>query len=74
VGYTTTTAQIADWIAQAQATKTWLVLVYHAVSPTDTGDYNVTPANLDSQLAAIKSSGIPVLTMQQALAELKPQL
>lgn len=74
VGYSTTTAQISDWIAQAQATKTWLVLVYHAVDPNDTSDYNVTPAHLDSQLAAIKNSGMPVVTMQQALAELKPQL
>jgi peptidoglycan/xylan/chitin deacetylase (PgdA/CDA1 family) len=71
---TTTTAQINDWVAQAQATKTWLVLVYHSVDAEDTGDYNITPANLDAQLGAIKTSAIPVVTMQQALAELKPQL
>lgn len=71
---TTTTAQINDWVAQAQATNTWLVLVYHAVDPTDTSIYAITPAQLDAQLAAIKQSGVAVVTMKQALAELKPQL
>lgn len=76
---TTTTAQVADWVAQAQSTKTWLVLVYHSIdpdlnNPVDSGIYNITPTQLDSQLAAVKSSTVPVLTMQQALAEIKPQL
>jgi peptidoglycan/xylan/chitin deacetylase (PgdA/CDA1 family) len=71
---TTTTDQVADWVAQAQATHTWLVLVYHSIDPVDNGDYSTTPAQLDSQLAAIKNSNIPVLTMKQALAELQPQL
>ena len=72
---TTTTAQVADWVAQAQATKTWLVLVYHSVDPTGAGGsiYNVTPTQLDSQLAAVKSSGITVETMQAALAEVSKQ-
>ncbi len=75
----TTTAQIANWIAQAQATHTWLVFVYHSVNPNttdpfDMGEYTITPTQLDSHFAAIKSSGIAVLTMQQALAEIKPQL
>jgi peptidoglycan/xylan/chitin deacetylase (PgdA/CDA1 family) len=73
---TTTTAQIADWVAQAQATNTWLILVYHSVNPdaATAGQYNVTPTQLNEQLAAIKSSGISVVTMAQALAELTPQL
>lgn len=72
---TTTTAQIADWVKQAQATNTWLVLVYHSVNPsTNSGIYNVTPTQLDSQLAAVKASGVAVATMQQALKELTAQL
>ncbi len=76
---TTTTAQIADWVAQAQATNTWLILVYHSVDPDvnstiDGGIYNVTPDQLNDQLAAIKASGVTVETMQQALAELTPQV
>ena len=75
---TTTTAQVADWVAQAQATNTWLILVYHSVdsdttSSVDGGIYNVTPTQLDSQLAAIKSSGITVETMAQGLAETQAQ-
>jgi peptidoglycan/xylan/chitin deacetylase (PgdA/CDA1 family) len=71
----TTLAQVQAWIAQAQATNTWLVLVYHQVSSTaNIGDYNTTPADLDAQLNAIKTSGISVETVAQALAELKPQL
>ena len=76
---TTTTAQLSDWIAQAQATDTWLILVYHSVDPDTTsaidgGLYNVTPTQLGEQLAAIKSSGISVVTMAQAMAEITPQL
>ncbi len=71
---TTTTAQIADWVAQAKATNTWLVLVYHQVSPTDNSIYNSTPTQLDSELAAIKASGITVENMNTALSEVIPQL
>jgi peptidoglycan/xylan/chitin deacetylase (PgdA/CDA1 family) len=75
----TTTAQITDWLNQAKATNTWLVLVYHSVdpdvnNPVDEGIYNVTPTQLDSQLSAIKASGLPVETMQQALQQLTAQL
>ncbi len=73
INSSTTTAQIADWVAQAQATKTWLVLVYHSVD-TSGNEYNITPTQLDNQLSVIKTSGITVLTMQQALAEIKLQL
>jgi len=74
----TTAADIADWVAQAQATNTWLVLVYHAVdpdpnNPVDSGPYTITPDQLDSQLSVIKNSGIAVLPMSQALAEAKSQ-
>lgn len=72
---TTSQAQIESWIAQAQNTKTWLVLVYHQVSDSPSaGDYNTTPAQLNAHFNAIKNSGITVETVAQALAELKPQL
>jgi peptidoglycan/xylan/chitin deacetylase (PgdA/CDA1 family) len=73
VDMTTTSEQFSDWIAEAQATNTWLVLVYHAVTNDGSGDYSITTAMLDSQLALIKNKAIPVVTMQQALAELTPQ-
>jgi peptidoglycan/xylan/chitin deacetylase (PgdA/CDA1 family) len=76
VDINTTTAEVADWVKQAQATNTWLVLVYHAVDPNSTaaGQYDVLPTQLDAQLAAIKNSGIAVETLAQALAEVKTQL
>lgn len=78
VSDTTTPVQITDWLNQAKATKTWLVLVYHSVNPDPASmadpSYNVTPTRLDAQLAAVKSSGLSVVTMQQALQELNPQL
>lgn len=72
---TTTLAQVQGWVNQAKATNTWLILVYHQVDPsTASGDYNTYPSDLDAQLAAIKSSGVTVKTVNQALDELLPQL
>lgn len=75
VGVDTSAAQVAEWVTKAQATNTWLVLVYHEVTAsTSGGDYSVTTANLDQQLANIKASGITVKTIAQALAEVTAQL
>jgi peptidoglycan/xylan/chitin deacetylase (PgdA/CDA1 family) len=76
---TTTTAQIADWVAQAQATKTWLIFVYHGVdtdvnNPVDGDIYDVPPAQLSAQMAAIKASGVTVETLNNALATVKAQM
>jgi len=73
IDITTTPAQVATWVAHAQATNTWLVLVYHQVD--NSGDeYSVTPANLNAELAALKASNVSVKTVQQALAEVESQL
>jgi peptidoglycan/xylan/chitin deacetylase (PgdA/CDA1 family) len=70
---TTTPAQVAGWIKQAQADKTWLILVYHDVSTTpDTYDSSI--ANFKTEMQAVSTSKIPVLTVSQALAEVKAQL
>lgn len=75
VGLNTSPAQVAEWVAKAQATNTWLVLVYHQVTTsTSNGDYSITPAELDLEFANIKASGITVKTMSQALAEVTAQL
>jgi len=73
---TTTTAQVADWVKQAQATNTWLIIVYHSVDPTGANGsiYNATPTQLDSQLSAIKTSGVAVETLAQAFAETEAQV
>jgi peptidoglycan/xylan/chitin deacetylase (PgdA/CDA1 family) len=76
---TTTTAQVTDWLAQAKATNTWLIFVYHGVdtnltTAVDSDEWCVTPAQLTAQLAAVKASGLTVETMAKGIAEVTPQL
>ncbi len=72
---TTTPADVQSWVSQALANKTWLVIVYHEVTATAADPtYAVTPANLDAELNIIKQSGVTVKTLDQALAEITPQL
>jgi hypothetical protein len=73
VDITTTPAQVAAWVAEAQKDKTWLVLVYHNVDKSG-DEYGVSPENLDTELASIKQTGVAVETMSQALKEVQPQL
>ena len=73
----TTLAQVQQWVTEAQATNTWLILVYHQVDPTlnpSTEPYNTYPSDLDAQLSYIKSTGIAVENVNQAMTELSPQL
>lgn len=68
-----TAAQVNAWIKQAQADRTWLVLVYHRVA-NDAGPYDTTPVLFQQHLETIKNSGIQVKTYQDALTELRAQL
>ena len=71
----TTPADVSEWVARAKKDKSWLVLVYHAVTDSmDSDEYAVTPSNLDNELSIIKNSGIEVMTVSQALARLKNQI
>jgi len=73
----TTPAQVAAWVAQAQHDKTWLVLVYHLVGADPTAnqeDYSVTTANLEAELLQMQNSGVSVQTLNSALNEILPQL
>jgi peptidoglycan/xylan/chitin deacetylase (PgdA/CDA1 family) len=69
-------AEVAGWVDHAIATKTWLVLVYHGVEDQiPAGDqYDVSTSNLDTELGQIKASGVKVVTMNDALNEITPQL
>ncbi len=80
---TTTAAQISAWVAQAQADKTWLVLVYHRVVDTSKatdptyeapGPYDTSLDLFKTHLAAIQASGVKVSTMKDALAETEAQI
>ena len=69
---TTTPAQVAAWVKQSQTDKTWLVLVYHQVDTTpDTYDSSI--ANFKSEMANLKSSGIAIKTMKDAITEVSAQ-
>jgi peptidoglycan/xylan/chitin deacetylase (PgdA/CDA1 family) len=69
----TTAAEVAGWLTQAKADKAWVVLMYHEVDNSG-GDYSVTPKNFEAQIQAIKASGVPAVTVKQALDELLPQI
>jgi peptidoglycan/xylan/chitin deacetylase (PgdA/CDA1 family) len=73
-----TTAQVQAWINEAITDKAWLILVYHeiAITPSDPTDqlYTTQPGDLDSQLSYLKKSGVTVLTVNQAINEITPQL
>ena len=71
---TTTLAEFQSWVDKAKLDKSWLVLLYHSVTD-DTGyDYSIAKAAFTQQMAALQASGIPVLTNEQALNEITPQL
>jgi peptidoglycan/xylan/chitin deacetylase (PgdA/CDA1 family) len=70
---TTTAAQVKAWVEQAQADKTWLILVYHRVA-TNPGPYDSYITDFTAQLEVIKQSGITVQTYQDALTEVRAQL
>lgn len=75
---TTTPAQVQAWINQAKLQGTWLILVYHEIAlvptdPTD-GDYTTKPADLDTEMAAVKASGLGVVTISQGVKEVLPQI
>jgi peptidoglycan/xylan/chitin deacetylase (PgdA/CDA1 family) len=73
IGPSTSTADIKSWLTQAATTHTWLILVYHQID-TSGEDFSATPTQLSAELQAIKTSGLPVVTVRQALSEVSPQL
>jgi peptidoglycan/xylan/chitin deacetylase (PgdA/CDA1 family) len=73
----TTLAQYQSWLDQAKATNTWLVLVYHRVTPagaTDTGEFDTRVEDFVPQVDKVVASGITVKTYNDALDEIMPQL
>jgi peptidoglycan/xylan/chitin deacetylase (PgdA/CDA1 family) len=70
---TTSAQQVAAWIAQAQADRTWLILVYHRVAD-DPGPYDSYTDVFAAHVKAISDSGITVKTYNSALDEVTAQL
>lgn len=71
---TTTIGEIETWLARAAENRSWLVLLYHNVGSEYNYGYTATVEDFGRQMAAIEASGLPVLTVGQALAEIIPQL
>ncbi|MDN5274342.1 MAG: hypothetical protein JWP06_243 [Candidatus Saccharibacteria bacterium] len=70
---TTTAEDVAAWIAKAQATKTWLILVYHRIGDNP-GEFDSTQAMFQKHVQKIVASGIVVKTTDAALDEIMPQV
>lgn len=70
---TTTLAEYQSWIDQAKRDNSWLVIVYHRVTNDDLEPYDTTTADFAKQIEALKSSGITVLPMSQAITETSVQ-
>lgn len=70
---TTTVAQISQWLDQAMRDKTWLVLVFHQID-TSGSPYAITPQNFEAVLTSIRARNLPLLTLEQGLEEVEPQI
>lgn len=64
---------VLEWVDQAIADKTWLVIVYHDIIPNG-GTFTNTPQHLQAVLDGLHQRGVQVMTVQDALNELVPQL
>jgi peptidoglycan/xylan/chitin deacetylase (PgdA/CDA1 family) len=70
----TTMAQYESYIQQTIKDKSWLVLVYHRIATSSLEDFDTPYADFDPQMSYLKNSGAAVLTMDQALDEIIPQI
>lgn len=68
----TSAEEVRQWLIQAKESHSWLVLVYHRVTP-EPGTYDTTPELFDAHLKEMQASGIPVLTYGQAFREMMAQ-
>lgn len=69
----TTLAEYQSWLNQAKADRTWLILVYHRITDNAPEAFDTRIDPFKQQMAALQASGITVLTMQQAITEVKAQ-
>jgi len=70
----TSLEEIKGWLSRAARDKSWLAILYHNVDNSADDEYSVAPEAFAAQMRALHDSGLPVKTVQQALAEVRPQL
>jgi peptidoglycan/xylan/chitin deacetylase (PgdA/CDA1 family) len=69
----TTPEQLQAWLDTAKANNVWLILVYHQVDNAH-GEFSRTPADFESDIQKVVTTGIPVNTVRDAYSEISPQL
>jgi peptidoglycan/xylan/chitin deacetylase (PgdA/CDA1 family) len=71
VDSTTTALTVQGWIDEAKRTGTWLVLVYHEIGANIGADiYHTDTAVLDAHMAAVKNSGLALVTFRKGVETL----
>jgi hypothetical protein len=72
----TTTLELAKWVERAKKENSWLILLYHRITdtPVAIGAFDQTLAGFKEHMQVISDSGLPVLTISEAIAEIEPQL
>jgi peptidoglycan/xylan/chitin deacetylase (PgdA/CDA1 family) len=64
---TTTPQDVADWIAEAQAKNTWIVITFHEISDSGDDAFHTSPKNFKLMVDEIVKSGVDVVTYDQGL-------
>lgn len=64
---TTSLSEVEAWLADAQSNGRWVLLVFHTIAPTGDDAYHTSPQMLKDIVAKVASSGLPVVTYNQAL-------
>ncbi len=72
VDQTTTQSQFQTWVDSAKNNKTWLILMYHQIEEGNSDPLAITPGLLQTMVNYLKTQNIPVVTMDQALAQMLP--
>jgi peptidoglycan/xylan/chitin deacetylase (PgdA/CDA1 family) len=69
---TTTMADVQNWVAQAVANKTWLILMFHQEDNNPAHDLGVTPAFLQQIVDYVKTANVDVVTVGQGVSRMNP--
>ncbi len=70
----TTLAEFQSWLDYAEATNTWLVLVYHMIGDSNLEPFDTYTSDFTAQMNALDASNLTVKTYSDALDELTAQL
>ncbi|MGV3526195.1 MAG: polysaccharide deacetylase family protein [Candidatus Sericytochromatia bacterium] len=70
---TTTTAELLSWVDDAARSSTWLILLYHDLQEGEEGDpdYTTSTQQYIDVLDHVKAQNLTVLTVEEALAEVR---